>query len=830
MATANPYKKNQTQDYLKALDERLRLNRGGFNAVGTDVNPTAFRLQGKQMAQPILPGSRAYTPVQNPAFPQGMDYGYDMGQAPSNQPSVINLINEIKSKTEAKPTGETTQNVVIDINGQQVPLPDGGQVYSDGSVHYSTGEIINTTNGTVTYEPEIVTRFSDNYFIGKDGNFYRYEGAGTFDNTPQSLVYGQNANQAMVSQGYGNANQALYGAGTHRGVDIAPYGGSNLPIALPFAVEVVASDNQGDPRYGNSVLVRIPSTGEMLRISHMMNPSSFRPGDVIGANQTLGLTGSTGYSTGVHTDLEYYDANGQISDPSNFLNSLDANKSKAIGISTSRYTQIQPQDLPQNIQREASEYGYMQSRQPAPQQSSVEANQRVLQGREVLKPEPGFSQKPTPQEAFNINKERIPGQVADAVSDVAGGQVNKLASGVASLGQKTGLPELKASETLNAVGNYIKDPIKQGKIEGQVDLGATEALNKLGIQTTQGKMNVNTPLGQFNVPDLGISEKVGSLNNYLQNKLANINAPVGNKVGIEQSGATSEGNIESKTTIGQGLRDTIGEVLGNASGIVENLKAGTAVQPVYAEEANPQDQPAGTQLTKDASISASEANTPTEKTYNIRSIGMDVPESQMSGLFSRLYGLQEAGKGIGESKKAAKLYQRFQEMKNRIVNKLPANLSPSAINQAVIQALSGSTPTGYINESAEAKAQAEKKAKEQYYQSKGVFSGMGDVGSYDKALSYLKENNVSVPSSLASSISKTANVNPYGSGVQYSNQYGGDQLSNVGTQSMDWGKLDSNFIDVDSLSKNNLKVNKKVSGFTGDLFKKLNPFRKRSSW
>ena len=60
-------------------------------------------------------------------------------------------------------------------------------------------------------------------------------------------------------------------------------------------------------------MVKNKETGEKLRFSHL-NRADVRQGESLKGGTVIGLSGSTGNSSGPHLDLEYYNSRGQISD------------------------------------------------------------------------------------------------------------------------------------------------------------------------------------------------------------------------------------------------------------------------------------------------------------------------------------------------------------------------------------------------------------------------------------------------------------------------------------------------------------------------------------
>lgn len=123
-----------------------------------------------------------------------------------------------------------------------------------------------------------------------------------------------------VTQAFGNRSAVeIFSGGVNRGTDFGAKRGT--PVALPQgrwvvmesfgeAREGVRGTNRG---YGNSVKVRNQMTGEILRFSHL-GKVNVRPGQLVSSGQVVGLTGSTGNSTGPHLDIEYISATGRLGD------------------------------------------------------------------------------------------------------------------------------------------------------------------------------------------------------------------------------------------------------------------------------------------------------------------------------------------------------------------------------------------------------------------------------------------------------------------------------------------------------------------------------------
>lgn len=116
-----------------------------------------------------------------------------------------------------------------------------------------------------------------------------------------------------ITQNYGNYNPGLYRSGHHTGIDIGTPVGTRL--YSPFAGTVVQAGWNGG--YGNSVTIRLPN-GYILLLGHLSSVS-VKPGQRVNPGVFLGLSGSTGYSTGPHVHVEMRDPSGRVVNPANYL-------------------------------------------------------------------------------------------------------------------------------------------------------------------------------------------------------------------------------------------------------------------------------------------------------------------------------------------------------------------------------------------------------------------------------------------------------------------------------------------------------------------------------
>lgn len=100
---------------------------------------------------------------------------------------------------------------------------------------------------------------------------------------------------------------------SHKGIDYGlPYN-TQVKSNIEGIVSKVAYDKSG---YGNYVIVK-DSTGRLHTYAHLTK-ATVNVGDSISINEILGLSGSTGRSTGAHLHYEVTDSNGTNLNPTDF--------------------------------------------------------------------------------------------------------------------------------------------------------------------------------------------------------------------------------------------------------------------------------------------------------------------------------------------------------------------------------------------------------------------------------------------------------------------------------------------------------------------------------
>lgn len=140
-----------------------------------------------------------------------------------------------------------------------------------------------------------------------------------------ALMEGGTTKKAPVTQAFGNVNpgiEVMSVDGVNNGVDFGyKYGDEVKAPQGDWVVEESYSGDTGhgyignnsNSGYGNSVKLKNPQTGEVVRLSHL-STNFAKPGMTVRGGSLLGLVGDTGNTTGAHLDAEYLDAQGQYQD------------------------------------------------------------------------------------------------------------------------------------------------------------------------------------------------------------------------------------------------------------------------------------------------------------------------------------------------------------------------------------------------------------------------------------------------------------------------------------------------------------------------------------
>jgi len=302
---ARLFRRTKTPARAENIDELTKLNRGGSTFVAEDsgTNPgyiLPFNKTSKTMMQAgIQPRQSQFTAPEVAPDPVMEDDQTDTNTNPQQPMSIQDFMDTYN--TEPQAIGQT---------------PDGGLILPDGTTVYEGGQIKNQ-QGQEIYG---MASIPGGYTMYSDGSI-RAKGL-------EGLIQGIFNQHRAITQGYGNRNTGMgYKNNIHRGIDIRTRDltGEQRNLRLPVDAQVVETLNEQDGSlYGNSILLQM-ADGQMLRFSHLATPPRFQAGQTVPAYESFGIPGSTGNSDAEHLDLEYYTADGQISDPNMFTGFPGAN-------------------------------------------------------------------------------------------------------------------------------------------------------------------------------------------------------------------------------------------------------------------------------------------------------------------------------------------------------------------------------------------------------------------------------------------------------------------------------------------------------------------------
>lgn len=189
----------------------------------------------------------------------------------SKKSSLDNLIAETQNKQseyEKKINDQATLATKVQTELAALPPEIRNYIYSNGGNTQSRGS---STGPCYFYEPRILV-YPDNYFIIPTSGAY----TDNFNCYPWSWDWRRNG---------------------HDGIDIANSQGTAI-YATADGVAVARH-----PDFGNSIVLKheLPSGQRVYSLyAHMVSPSPLSIGQVVKKGQTIGLMGSTGFSTGPH--------------------------------------------------------------------------------------------------------------------------------------------------------------------------------------------------------------------------------------------------------------------------------------------------------------------------------------------------------------------------------------------------------------------------------------------------------------------------------------------------------------------------------------------------
>lgn len=516
------------QDYLAQLDELLKRNTGTGTHIGQDTSSNIPMYLPGRVADPTGLGQAAPSIAKygdGMTAPAPVDRSAPMSvQQPEQTASIdefLDAFNESYSAPENQPTYGTPEVNFI------ASTPDGGNLMSDGTIVYDDGTIrvgdpdafaiASQADGSIRYSDDsyrkpapqgIASLAGDRESILYDDGSKRWGqylyGEGDPVSTEgglRGLVRGIFGKDQTITQEYGNYNPNLEpGSGYNYGTDIRTrdLGEGQRVYKLPVGATVVKvlkddgsrwGDISGHQGYGNSLLLRL-ATGEMVRFSHMNSILDVKEGDTINPGEVFGTPGTTGNTAGEHLDLEYYNAQGQLSNPAQFSGFSDPQ-----GLREPLPGQPAPGTLVQSAQQS--------TQQPAQSQATQQPIAQPQQAQQPVDTRPVVAQA-----ASNVfkNVAEVPSKVAPQIAS----GINTLnPTGEAGLGiteTLQGRPEAAREEqakTIESVGTALKAPeLQTGELSREQGTNPFRQLAGNLVDTA------STPLKKIGVPDFGISEAI----------------------------------------------------------------------------------------------------------------------------------------------------------------------------------------------------------------------------------------------------------------------------------------------------------------------------------
>lgn len=607
------------KEFVASLDELLRKNKGGFTAIGQETSSNLPWYVGNKAPQPTgiqenVTQASAFTPnsqgrIKNPLpeLPEAPQYNF-----PQQIDNIGQFFDAIDQITQARPQqlDFPQYNDAQPVGSHQT----GGVIYSDGTIRYADGTIVDqngqsivpirsNADGSVGYsdgssryvttEAQPIMSIDGNRVLYSDGsvrygNYLYSTGQGQTPGGQLDLIRGIFGQNRDVTQQYGNYNPGIEpGSGYNMGTDIRTrdLSGDSRQLRLPVGATVVDvkyddgtrfGEKSGHQGYGNSLLLQLPS-GEMLRFSHLDQIANVKVGDRIEPGMVFGTPGQTGNTYGEHLDLEYYDANGQISNPINFSGFTDP-ASILPGQSTPGSI-ADTSDLPSYLKTPQDYQQYMNSLQNRQMSSQSNAQNGQIE---------------TPMTDMVSNAVQGAGQIAQNAGNTFANVVNKVNPtgkfdlGVTELAQGD---REAAGQRINETGKMLAEKGIGTNIGNSPEgfIGAGEAvagdLPAAGRELSATIERVNpTPRIDTGFSELLRGDVAGAKQNFqdttsrIAARLQRMPAEIGNA--IVQPAFADDGSQKKIETLGQNLsgafdsaKQYVGEKVNEAKGVFSNAVA-----------------------------------------------------------------------------------------------------------------------------------------------------------------------------------------------------------------------------------------------------------------
>lgn len=517
------------EDKLKQMEELLKLRKGTGLSFAQETGatpgyilPMGRTLKSQELASAVpsqqqltqyAPNTEPYTPEPTPETnPEGE-------QQPGNI-SVEDFVNQLSDLVYNPP--QEAEGDYLEALYQATGIDYGVASMSDGSIKMRSGRIADPTTEVfpVASHQNGGVIMSNGQVYSVDPSLAQYIGQSGTAGLSQFLF----GKQQKVTQPYGAYNPIEPTPGNiNLGTDFRTRDFSGR-VTIPVQAKVLQvlqddgtryGDISGHQGYGNSILLQLPD-GKQVRLSHLAELPNVRVGQDFAPGQLKLTPGTTGNVTGEHLDVELKDAQGKIISPEQFT--IDKNLLGNMGKASSEYV-------------------------PGADQANFrpQQNQPMQQMQQQMQPEPPRGIISTAQEGIQAAQNVQRAAQPRSPERMAAGQA------VGQLGQKAGIPELYASET----------------VSGQVTPGQAISKNLENIPQTG--------------IDLGLSElargDVGGARKNFESTMARISSRLGRVPGQLQKEIIPQAYAEDGTPRQESLRQNIGDAA-NSIGEYANRKVG----------------------------------------------------------------------------------------------------------------------------------------------------------------------------------------------------------------------------------------------------------------
>lgn len=495
------------QEYLQDLDALLKKNTGtGLFSAEDATSNTPMYLPGK-VATPsgiesnasvisAQPRESVVPDFQMPEYqeeqpqeeqPQDIESQVLGAEAPMTVQDFVNQFTQAVYRPQRPTTEQLHQR--FKETGEAYPIMsmrDGRVKYSDGTIRDQNPQeppipIATMKDGTVLWSDGF-TRQAPPYGMGNQ--YVGTEGLSNF-------IFGR---KQTVTQPYGNINPIEPTPGNvNYGTDFRTRDLENRNLKLPVDTKVVQilrddgtrfGSKSGHMGYGNSILLELP-TGERVRLSHLSNLPDFQTGETITAGTVFGTPGATGNTYGEHLDVEYYDAQGNISNPSTFLATAGQNYSSGSPITgVSPYLQRSNMSVDPSMMRTSQTETKLPQSQSTPQVSSYSNPQYNMQ-RTGSSAANGSNYNPDQVLSKFVQKVQ---QLPQKAGEVLGQTIDKVnPTGEFDLGATEGIITPQAAQTRKETAIKFAQPANRsflGRFRQSVGNATEQAGDMLGIPDT----------------------------------------------------------------------------------------------------------------------------------------------------------------------------------------------------------------------------------------------------------------------------------------------------------------------------------------------------------